>query len=40
MARAHKPRKRTRNENILLVIGLLVAVSMVIGSFLTVATGP
>jgi hypothetical protein len=33
LTRANRPRKRTRNENIMLVVGILVAISMVLGSF-------
>ena len=32
MARKHQP-KRTRNETIMIVVGILVAVSMVISGF-------
>jgi|GEM_PF-5448395 predicted nucleic acid-binding Zn ribbon protein len=38
MARGSKPRKRTRNEKIMIVVGLLVAVSMVISSFVVLFT--
>ncbi len=38
MARGYKPRKRTRNEKIMIVVGLLVAISMIISSFVVLAT--
>jgi hypothetical protein len=38
MARGYKPRKRTRNEKIMIVIGLLVAISMVISSLVALFT--
>lgn len=37
MARQYKPRKRTRSEKIMIVIGLLVAISMIITSFVSLA---
>jgi len=37
MSRQYKPRKRTRNEKIMIVIGLLVAISMIITSFASLA---
>jgi len=40
MARAYKPRKRTRNDNILIVIGLLVAISMVFSGFVVMFMQP
>lgn len=33
MARRSKTRKRTRNEKIMIVVGLLVSISMVISGF-------